>query len=92
MSGLGERGKRLRRSAALLDPAPAVPPFYVQVPDFETRAMGWYMRWTRDGEPVYLGHAAASAEVYLLRLGEEQGRERKPGQRVQKKVGARSTT
>lgn len=65
MSGLGERGTRLRRVARQLDPPPAVPPFYVQVPDEECRAVGWYVRMERGGEPVYLGHSAIAAEVFL---------------------------
>jgi hypothetical protein len=66
MSGLGERGRRLRAVAGKLEPAPAVPPFYVQVPDEEEiRAVGWYMRQTRDGPPIFLGHSAVAAEVWL---------------------------
>lgn len=71
MSDLGERGSRLRAVARRLEPAPAIPPFYVQNPEGELRALGWYMRMTRGGEALYLGHSAASAEVFLLRLGEE---------------------
>jgi hypothetical protein len=68
VSGLGERGTRLRRVARQLDPAPAVPPFYVQVPDEEeTRAVGWYMRRERGGEAIYLGHSAIAAELHLRR-------------------------
>lgn len=66
MSGLGERGSRLRRVARALEPAPAVPPFYVQTPDErELRAVGWYMRRERGGEAVYLGHSAIAAELWL---------------------------
>jgi hypothetical protein len=63
VSGLGERGERLRRVARALSSPPAVPPFYVQSPapdDEEVRAIGWYMR--------------RSAEVWLR---EELGRQRK---------------
>jgi len=68
MSGLGERGRRLRAVASKLEPTPAVPPFYVQVPDEdEIRATGWYMRRTRDGPPIFLGHSAIAAEVWLRR-------------------------
>lgn len=66
MSGLGERGSRLRDVARQLEPPPAVPPFYVQAPDREMRAMGWYMRMKRGGDAIYLGHSAATAEVFLL--------------------------
>lgn len=85
VSGLGERGTRLRSVARRLEPAPAVPPFYVQTPDHETRAPGWYMRLTRDAEPEYLGHNAAVAEVFLLRLVEDQApRPRRSTKRRQK--------
>lgn len=68
MSGLGDRGRRLRAVASKLEPGPAVPPFYVQVPDEEEiRAVGWYMRQTRDGPPIFLGHSAVAAEVWLRR-------------------------
>jgi hypothetical protein len=67
VSGLGERGSRLRDVARRLDPPPAVPPFYVESPDRETRALGWYMRMSREEDPIYLGHSATAAEVYLLR-------------------------
>jgi len=68
MTGLGERGRRLRALTSKLDPAPAVPPFYVQVPDeLEIRATGWYMRQTRGGPPIFLGHSAIAAEVWLRR-------------------------
>jgi len=68
MSGLGDRGRRLRAVASRLEPAPAVPPFYVHVPDEEEiRAAGWYMRQTRDGPPIFLGHSAVAAEVWLRR-------------------------
>jgi hypothetical protein len=71
VSGLGERGTRLRRIAGNLSPAP-IAVFYVQVPDeVETRAVGWYMRRTRKGPPEYLGHSAAAAEAWLR---EEIGR------------------
>lgn len=65
MSGLGERGSRLRRIAGNLSPPP-IAVFYVQTPDEEeTRAVGWYMRRTRKGPPVFLGHSAAAAEAWL---------------------------
>jgi hypothetical protein len=65
VSGLGERGTRVRRVAAQLQPPP-IAVFYVQTPDeVETRAVGWYMRLTRKGEPIYLGHSAAAAEQWL---------------------------
>lgn len=67
MSGLGERGTRLWAVACRLEPPPAVPPFYVWNPDErEIRAAGWYMRQTPDGPPIFLGHSAAAAEVWLL--------------------------
>lgn len=73
MSGLGERGSRLRSVARRLAEPPAVPPFYIQVPEGgELRAIGWYMRMTRDGEAIFLGHSAASAEVFLLRRLEDR--------------------
>jgi hypothetical protein len=84
VSDLGERGSRLRRVAKQLAPAPAIPPFYVQAPDEEEiRAIGWYMRRTRGGPPVYLGHSAAAAEVWLRRELDQQReratkRKRKP--------------
>lgn len=65
MSGLGERGSRLRRIARALEHPPVVPPFYVQVPDDERRAVGWYAQWERGGEAVYLGHSAIAAELFL---------------------------
>lgn len=65
MSGLGERGSRLREVARRLEPAPAIPPFYVQQPDDELRAVGWYLRWERGSEPVYLGHSAIAAEMWI---------------------------
>lgn len=66
MPGLGERGSRLRRVARQLRQPPEVPPFYVQLPDeVEIRAVGWYMRLTRGGPPVYLGHSASAAEIWL---------------------------
>jgi hypothetical protein len=71
VSGLGERGRRLRRLAHRLEPVPAVPPFYVQLPDREMRATGWYMRTERGGEPIFLGHNAVVAEIFLL--GELRG-------------------
>ena len=78
MSGLGERGSRLRRIARQLSSPPAIPPFYVQTPDeLEIRAIGWYMRPTRKGEPVYLGHSAAAAEAWLRREIEQQAPKRR---------------
>lgn len=78
MSDLGERGSRLRRVARDLTPAPAIPPYYVQVPDeVETRAIGWYMRRTRKGPVVFLGHSAAAAEMWLRRQLDEQRAKRK---------------
>jgi hypothetical protein len=79
VSGLGERGSRLRVVAARLKPAPAIPPFFVQLPDAtldeQVRAVGWYMRRTREGPPVFLGHSAAAAEVWLrIELGKQQAR------------------
>jgi hypothetical protein len=74
MTGLGERGRRLRALTTKLDPAPAVPPYFVQVPDeVETRAIGWYMRQTRDGPPIFLGHSAIAAEVWLRRRLDTSG-------------------
>lgn len=74
MTGQGERGQRLRAVAAKLDPAPAVP-FYVQVPEEEEiRAIGWYMRETRDGPPIFLGHSAVAAEIWIRRQLDAQGR------------------
>lgn len=76
MSGLGERGRRLRSVAGKLKPAPAVPPFYVEVPDEdEIRAIGWYMRQTRDGPAIFLGHSAIAAEVWLRRQIDDRSRE-----------------
>lgn len=72
MSGLGERGSRLRDVARQLEPPPVVPPFYVQTPDREMRAIGWYMRMKRGGSPIYLGHSAVTAEVFLLLELEER--------------------
>lgn len=73
VSDLGERGSRLRAVARKLKPVPAIPPFYVQSPDEEEiRAIGWYMRRTRKGPVVYLGHSAAAAEIWLWRLLDEQ--------------------
>jgi len=81
VSGLGERGSRLRRVARQLAPPPAVPPYYVQLPDeIEIRAVGWYMRKTRGGPPVFLGHSAAAAELWL-RQEIEKRRSRKKGKR-----------
>ena len=77
MSGLGERGSRLRRIAAKLSPAP-IAVFYVQVPDEEeTRSVGWHMRMTRKGKPVYLGHSAAAAEAWLRAEIDRGGRRRR---------------
>lgn len=82
MSGLGERGSRLRSLARQLSPSPAIPPFYVQAPDeIEIRALGWYMRRTRGGPPVYLGHSAAAAE-HWLRTELERQRSRRPRKRA----------
>lgn len=68
MSGLGERGQRLRVVARMFEPPPAIPPFYVQVPDEdEIRAVGWYARQTREGPPIFLGHNAVAAEVWMRR-------------------------
>jgi hypothetical protein len=78
VSDLGERGSRLRAVARKLKPPPAIPPFYVQAPDEEEiRAIGWYMRRTRGGPVVYLGHSAAAAEVWLRRQLDEQLAKRK---------------
>lgn len=86
MSGLGERGGRLRAVARKLEPPPAVPPFYVQAPDeVEIRALGWYMRETRGGPPVFLGHSAAAAELWLHQLLEKQ---RSPKRKVRKRAAA----
>jgi hypothetical protein len=60
-----------------------VPPFYVQSPEGELRALGWYMRSTRGAEPTYLGHSAAAAEVFLLELEREQ--KAKPSRKARKK-------
>lgn len=66
MPGLGERGSRLRRLAAKLDPPPKLPPYFVQLPDeADHRAIGWYMRLDSSSEPEFLGHSAISAEMYL---------------------------
>lgn len=66
MSGLGERGTQLRAIARQLPKPPEVPPFYVESPDeLELRARGWYMRLTRDGEAIFLGHSATAAMVWL---------------------------
>jgi hypothetical protein len=81
VSDLGERGSRLRVVAAQLKPAPAIPPFFVQQPDqIEIRAIGWYMRRTRGGPVIFLGHSAAAAEVWLRRQLDEQ-RTRKKARR-----------
>lgn len=83
MSGLGERGGRLRAVARKLEPPPAIPPFYVQSPDEEEiRALGWYMRRTRRGPPVFLGHSAAAAELWLHRQLDEQRGKRKRRKRA----------
>lgn len=72
MSGLGERGKRLRSLAAMLEPKP-LPPFYVERPDeVETRAIGWHMRVDRAARPEFIGHNFIAAELHLRRLIEEQ--------------------
>lgn len=77
VSDLGERGSRLRRVARNLKPAPAIPPFYVQIPDEEEiRACGWYMRRTRGGPAVFLGHSAAAAEIWLRRQVDKQTRKK----------------
>jgi hypothetical protein len=78
VSDLGERGSRLRAVARKLKPTPAIPPFYVQAPDEEEiRAIGWYMRRTRAGPAVYLGHSAAAAEMWLRGQLDEQRAKRK---------------
>jgi len=72
VSGVGERGKRLRGLAQLLEPKP-LPPFYVERPDeLETRAIGWHMRADRSSAPEYLGHNFIAAELTLRRKLEEQ--------------------
>jgi hypothetical protein len=54
--------------AGKLEAPPAIPPFYVWTPDDkEIRAAGWYMRQAQDGPPIFLGHSAAAAEVWLLK-------------------------
>ena len=63
---LRERGPRLRELAAALKPA--VPPYYVQRPDGEERAIGWYMRRVKSKEPLYLGHNSIVAEIFLRDL------------------------
>jgi hypothetical protein len=87
VSDLGERGKRLRRIAGRLKPAP-IAVYYVQTPDEEeTRAVGWYMRRTRASSPEFLGHSAPAAEIWLRRLIERQPRRtnvRKPAKKRQK--------
>lgn len=87
MSGLGERGTRLRAVARKLEPPPAVPPFYVESPDGDLRALGWYMRMERTGEATYLGHSAASAEVFLLQLIAEKPKQ-KSAKRSKKRAAA----
>lgn len=86
MSGLGERGTRLRAVAKKVEPPPVVPPFYVESPDGDLRALGWYMRMERKGPAIYLGHSAAVAEVYLLQLAAE-----KPRRKVAKSSKKRAT-
>jgi hypothetical protein len=52
--------------ARKLEPPPEVPPFYVESPDeVELRARGWYMRMTRESEPIFLGHSVTAAIVWL---------------------------
>lgn len=69
MSGVGERGKRLRRLAEQLQPAPVVKPYFVQLPDErETRAIGWHMRVTRTEDPLFLGHSFIAAELKLREM------------------------
>jgi hypothetical protein len=81
VSGLGERGKRLRSLAALLEPKP-LPPFYVERPDeVETRAIGWHMRVDRGAAPEFLGHNFIAAELQLRQMLEEQA---KPKRRQRK--------
>lgn len=79
----------MRALAAQLRPRPAVPPFYVEVPavgDSEIRAIGWYMRRTREGKPVFLGFSAAAAELELsLQLERQQSSPaRAPGKRARR--------
>lgn len=72
----------MRAVARRLKPAPAIPPFYVQAPDEEEiRAIGWYMRRTRGGPVVFLGHSAAAAEVWLRRQVDEQKAKRRKGRK-----------
>lgn len=83
----GERGTRLRAIAKQLRPKPQVPPFYLANPDpldGELRALGWYMRRTRKGPAVYLGHSAAAAEVFLCRELDRQRGRRRPGKQARK--------
>jgi hypothetical protein len=85
VSDLGERGRRLRRVARELSPAPAIPPYFVQRPDErEIRAIGWYMRQTRRGPVIFLGHSAAAAEVWLRRRLDEQRDKRAKRKRKRK--------
>lgn len=65
MSGLGERGKRLRRLAEQLQ-TPPIAVYFVQLPDeVETFAIGWHMKLSRDEKPEYLGHSFIAAELKL---------------------------
>jgi hypothetical protein len=89
VSGLGERGKRLRAVARKLAPAPAIPPFYVEAPDEEEiRAIGWYMRRSRSGPPIFLGHSASAAEAWLQR--ELAGQKDRRGKRGKGKSNAQA--
>ena len=81
MSGLGERGARLRRLAQQLSPAPEVPPFYTERPDLvETWAIGWHMRRHRQDVPEFLGYGFIAAELKLRELI-EQGSGRSTGKK-----------
>ncbi len=73
-------------SPASSKPAPTIPPFYVQSPDEEEiRAVGWYMRRSRRGRAVFLGHSAAAAEAWLRELLVEQ-RKREQRKRAKSRV------
>lgn len=71
MSGLGERGTRLRLLAGELESPPEVVVYYHVPPRQVRNGPGWYMGPSHR-DLSYIGHSAAAAEVNLIRMLQEQ--------------------
>lgn len=71
MAGLGERGTRLRLLAQELEESPEILTYFHVPPRGVRSGPGWYMGASYKSL-VYIGHSAASAEVFLIEMLSKQ--------------------